>query len=182
MMGGWGLKNLPLFYKALMANTLWRILTKPSLWNRVITAKYLFHIPVHLWIRFASGHPSKGSRTWKHLLSSLSILLQWISWNPGNGCLIEVGRDSFPELGRKFLLSPSLLAHLQAKSLIFLNQFCYQNSEGPFGDTWLNGSDLQLDPKFLSEWDGFIKLIKDSGLRLQEKLDSIFWTGGDGSS
>jgi len=63
LMGGWGLKNLPLFYKALTANTLWRILTKPGLWNRVISAKYLHQIPVHLWIRFASGSPTKGSRT-----------------------------------------------------------------------------------------------------------------------
>jgi ribonuclease HI len=129
----------------------------------------------------ASGRPTKGSQTWKHLLSSLPILLQGLSWNPGNGCLIEVGRDSFLGLGRKALLSPPLLAHLQAKSLIFLHQFCYQTTNGPLGDTWLNGSDLQLDPEFLTEWDDFIKLIKESGLRLQDKSDSIFWTGGDGS-
>jgi hypothetical protein len=75
MMGGWGLKNMPLFYKAIMANTMWRILTKPGLWNRVITAKYLRHIPVHLWIRFASDSQTKGSRTWRNLLSTIPILL-----------------------------------------------------------------------------------------------------------
>jgi hypothetical protein len=42
-------------------------------------------------------------------------------------------------------------------------------------------SDLLLAPELLSEWDGFIKTIKDSGLRLQKKPDTISWTGGDGS-
>jgi hypothetical protein len=63
LMGGWGLKNLPLFYRALSTNTLWRILTKPGLWSRVIKAKYLHHLPIHIWIRFPSERPTKGSQT-----------------------------------------------------------------------------------------------------------------------
>jgi hypothetical protein len=62
-----------------------------------------------------------------------------------------------------------------------LNQCCYQTTEGPFGDSWISGSDLQLAPELLSEWDGFIKTIKESGLRFQKKPDTISWTGGDGS-
>jgi hypothetical protein len=115
MMGGWGLKNLPLFYKALSANTLWRILTKPGLWSRVIKAKYLHQLPVHIWIRFAPERPTSGSQSWKHLSSTLPIILQWISWKPGNGCLIQVGRDCILGLGRKAMLSPPLLTHLQEK-------------------------------------------------------------------
>jgi hypothetical protein len=48
-MGGWGLKNLPFFQRALSANTLWRILMKPGLWSKVIKAKYFPQI------RFISG-------------------------------------------------------------------------------------------------------------------------------
>jgi hypothetical protein len=50
------------------------------------------------------------------------------------------------------------------------------------GNSWLSGSELLLDPEHSPEWDGYIKIIKESGLRLQEKSDAIFWTGGDGSS
>jgi hypothetical protein len=60
MMGGWGLRNLPFFYRALSANTLWRILMKPGLWSKVIKAKYFPHLPVHIWIRSASERPTKA--------------------------------------------------------------------------------------------------------------------------
>jgi hypothetical protein len=56
-MGGWGLRNLPFFYRALSANTFWRILMKPGLWSKVIKAKYFPNLPVHIWIRSASDDP-----------------------------------------------------------------------------------------------------------------------------
>jgi hypothetical protein len=71
LMGGWGLKNLPLFHKALSTNTFWRLLTKPGLWSNVIKAKYLHHLPVHIWIRFAEVSPIKGSQSWNNLSSTL---------------------------------------------------------------------------------------------------------------
>jgi len=70
-MGGWGLKHLPFFQKALTTNTFWRILTKPGFWSTVIRAKYLHHLPVHFWIRFAEAHPAIGSLTWKKLSATL---------------------------------------------------------------------------------------------------------------
>jgi hypothetical protein len=173
MMGGWGLKNLPLFYKALSTNTLWRILTKPGLWRSVIKAKYLHNLPVHIWIRFAEVRPSKGSQSWKNLSSSLPIILQWLSWKPGNGGLIEVGSDNILGLGRKAMLSPPLRAHLQEKSLIYLHQFYCPSKGGPLGDSWLKGLDLQLDSKFIVEWDGYTQLLKETGVRLQDKPDTL---------
>jgi hypothetical protein len=100
-MGGWGLKHLSLFQKALSTNSFWRILTKPGLWNSVISAKYLHHLPVQIWIRFAEARPSSGSHTWKKISATLPIILKWLSWDPGDGHLIEVGRDCILDLGRK---------------------------------------------------------------------------------
>ena len=62
-LGGWGLKNLPLFHKVLSASTFWRILTKTGMWSTVIKSKYLHQLPVHIWLRVASEHPSSGSQT-----------------------------------------------------------------------------------------------------------------------
>jgi hypothetical protein len=154
---------------------------KPGLWSKVIKAKYFPHLPVHIWIRSASERPTSGSLTWKHLSKSLPIILQWISWNPGNGYLIEVGRDCILGLGRHALLSSSLLAHLHRKSLYFLHQFKSPSSGGLLGDHWLSGADLQLDSDLISEWDGYTQLLKDAGIRLQERPDTLLWTGGDQS-
>jgi hypothetical protein len=74
-LGGWGLRHLPIFHRALLANTFWRILMKPGLWNSVIKAKYYPSFPVHIWIRSASDCPNRGSLIWKHLSMTLSIIL-----------------------------------------------------------------------------------------------------------
>jgi hypothetical protein len=147
----------------------------------VIKAKYFPLLPVHIWIRSASERPTSGSQTWKHLSKSLPIILQWISWNPGNGYLIEVGRDTLLGLGRHAMLSPPLLAHLHSKSLFFLHQFRSPSSGGQLGEHWLSGMDLQLESNLKCEWDGFTQLLTDSGIRLQERPDTLMWTGGDGS-
>jgi hypothetical protein len=141
-MGGWGLKNLPLFHKALSANTFWRLLTKPGLWHSVIKAKYLHHLPVHIWIRFAEVHPKTGSQSWKNFSSTLPIILKGLSWIPGDGHLIEVGSDCILGLGRKVILSPPLRAHLQERNLHFLHQIYSPSIAGPLGDSWRTGLDL----------------------------------------
>jgi hypothetical protein len=39
--GGWGIKNIFFFGKALAAKSLWRCLMVPELWHEVILKKYL---------------------------------------------------------------------------------------------------------------------------------------------
>jgi hypothetical protein len=56
-LGGWGLRNLHLTYLALSANTLWRTLMTPGIWNKLIKDKYISHLPVHTWLRSASISP-----------------------------------------------------------------------------------------------------------------------------
>jgi hypothetical protein len=179
LMGGWGLRNFPFFYRELSANTFSRVLMKLNLWSKVIKAKYFPHLPVHIWMRSSSERPTSGSQTWKHLSKSLPIILQWISWNPSNGYLIEVGRDSLLGLGRHAMLSPPLLVHLHSKSLFFLHQFSSSSSGGQLGEHWLSGMDLQLESVLKVEWDGFIQFLSYAGIRLQERLDTLMWTWGD---
>jgi hypothetical protein len=33
--------------------------------------------------------------------------------------------------------------------------------------------------QFKSEWDGFTQQLTDAGIRLQERPDTLMWTGGD---
>ena len=154
---------------------------KPGLWSLVIKAKYFPSLPVHIWIRSTSDRPNRGSIIWKHLSLTLSIILHWISWNPGNGHLIEVGRDCILGLGRHALLSSSLLAHLHRKNLYFLHQFISPSDGGLLGDHWLSGEELQLEPDLFSEWEGYTQSLKDASIHLQDRPDTLLWTGGDQS-
>jgi ribonuclease HI len=180
LMGGWGLRNLPFFYRALSANTLWRILMKPGFWNKVIKAKYFPHLPVHLWIRSAMERPSNASQTWRHLLKSLPIILHWLSWNPGNGYSIEIGRDALLGLGGRAFLSTQLLTHLHNKSIFFLHQIS-TTSGGHLGDSWISNVDLALDRDLAIEWDEYTRRLTESDICLQDRSDTFLWTGGDRS-
>jgi hypothetical protein len=142
-MGGWGLRNLPFFNRALLANTLWRIIMKPGIWSKVIKAKYFPQLPVLFWLRSASERPTVCSQTWKHLLTTLPIILHWLSWAPGNGHLIEVGRDSLLGLGKLAMLSTDLLKHLHQKNLFFLYQFISSHSGGLLSDRWLSSEEIR---------------------------------------
>lgn len=154
---------------------------KPGIWNSVIKAKYYPSLPVHIWIRSAPICPNKGSIIWKHLSSTLPIILHWISWNPGSRQQIEVGRDYILGLGRNALLSTPLLAHLHSRNLYFLNQFISPTNGGLLGNHWLSGDELQLAADLQSEWRAYTQMLKAAGIQLHDRPDLFLWTGGDQS-
>jgi len=59
---------------------------------------------------------------WKHLLKLLPVLLHWITWLPGSGSAIEIGRDNILGMGKKAPLSTQLLERLHNLGLFYLFQ------------------------------------------------------------
>jgi hypothetical protein len=49
--GGWGLKDLVSFGRALVAKSLWVFLSSDSLWRRILIAKYIEPGSILDWIR-----------------------------------------------------------------------------------------------------------------------------------
>jgi len=60
--GGWGLRNIFDFNKALAANSLWCVLMRDGIWHKVIIDKYLPHTTVKNWFRSPTFHPNTTSR------------------------------------------------------------------------------------------------------------------------
>jgi hypothetical protein len=58
-LGGWGLKNIFLFSKALAEKCGWRLLKTSSLWTRVVSKKYIAPESLEAWVR----NPNK----WIHI-------------------------------------------------------------------------------------------------------------------
>jgi hypothetical protein len=51
LLGGWGLRNIFIFNRALTTNSLWRALMKDGIWHKVIKEKYLPYVSVYTWFR-----------------------------------------------------------------------------------------------------------------------------------
>jgi hypothetical protein len=64
-LGGWGLKNIFLFSKALAAKACWRLISDTSMWTLVIAQKYISPNTIEDWIRRPQKSSSTGSIIWK---------------------------------------------------------------------------------------------------------------------
>jgi hypothetical protein len=50
-LGGWGLKNIFLFSKALAAKSVWRLISTKNLWTKVVLLKYVAPLSLLEWLR-----------------------------------------------------------------------------------------------------------------------------------
>jgi len=114
------LRNIFLFNKVLAKNSLWRVLMKDGIWNRVIKDKYLPQFSVATWLRFTSHRMTDASQIWKILLKSLHIITHWLSWKPGTGHSVLIGNDLILGLGNYSLLSKEILFSLNKINVRYL--------------------------------------------------------------
>ena len=96
-LGGWGLKDIFLFSKALAAKGGCRLVKTSSLWTRVIKQKYIPSESLLDWIIKPRKTHSGGSVIWKAIVKSFSLIENNLAWDVGNGESVLIGRD--PWLG-----------------------------------------------------------------------------------
>jgi hypothetical protein len=119
---GWGLKNLPLFNMALLANSLWQALTHDSIWHRIIVDKYLGKVTFFYWIRKSSHFQQWASFFLKGLTKSLFVILHWLQWRPGSGCDILIGNDMIVGMEDWSILFETLRSHLNSLNILWLDR------------------------------------------------------------
>jgi hypothetical protein len=56
------------------------------------------------------------------LIKSVHVITHWLSWIPGSGHLISIGRDKILGLGDNSMLSPALITLLRQKKITVLAQ------------------------------------------------------------
>jgi hypothetical protein len=174
--GGWGIKNIFFFGKALAAKSLWRCLNVPGLWNEVILKKYIRKKSVVDWLREGKKNWSGISNTWRALISSLDIVTDWLAWKLGNGRDIRIGTDPMVGAHRYYKLSRNLLQTLKIKGIEFLAQAWNLDMEVPRNSNWKNVEFLGLEGVQQEEWNNFIKGLLGSGIDLNAEKDSLLWS------
>ena len=173
--GGWGLKDIGAFGRALNAKNLWRCLFVPCLWHRVVSAKYLRGWAIGEWIRLVEYDKMNISSVWRALLKAMPILKQWVAWRPGDGWSIRVGRDPILGLTELFRLSDPLLTKLLDNRVYYLAQVAIF-TDGDSFTRWADARDLNLTRDLANEWSDYTYKLKNTGLSLNRCKDSLFWS------
>lgn len=120
--GGWGVKNVFYFGKALSAKSLWRGLLGQGIWKIVIMDKYLRNRSIDEWLRDDQRGSWYMPNMWNNCMSSSSILVKWIAWLPRNGRKVRIGLDPIIGMGWNFKISNSLLNEIHGKGIFYLNK------------------------------------------------------------
>jgi hypothetical protein len=99
------------------------------------------------------------------------------SWIPGS--LFCSGEMSFWAWETILCLSTSLIDKLNNHRILYLYQARHVPSRGDFFTDWVGGVNLELEEDEAVEWEKFRKNLIDSGINLQDRPDTLLWTGGD---
>jgi hypothetical protein len=180
--GGWGFHNLPLFNLALNATTLWRVLNQPSIWQKVIKEKYLHNTSFIKWIRHYSHQNPTASKIWTSLRRALPVINNWLSWLPGSGSQVNLGRDKIMDLGDNAILSEGILTTLKERGVTTLAQATTNSNLLTGIEQWKRSDDLGLRGAQAKEWELFTSGLSQAGITIQADVeDSLIWSGGDSS-
>ena len=129
---GWGLKDIFLFSKALVAKGGWRLVKTSSLWTRVIKKKYIPHESLIDWIRNPRKTHTGGSVIWKAIVNSFSLIENNLAWDVGNGENFLISRDPWMGSSQQHLIPPDVIEELGHVGITSLNQLAIPRPDEPW--------------------------------------------------
>jgi hypothetical protein len=160
-LGGWGIKNIFMFSKALAAKCKWRLIEGKGLWAHIIKDKYIPHDTIVDWIREPEKCSQNGSIIWKAILQDFPLIGRWLIWCIGDGSQVLIGKDPWIGSQNNHLLPASLIQWLNRDGFFFLNHI--MRRDFTTGHThWLSSRDLDLDGEHIPLWDSYIISLQNS--------------------
>eukprot|EP00253_Pinus_taeda_P034852 PITA_34852 len=173
--GGCGIKRSPDFNISLAAKSEWWLISMENLWTRVVKRKYIDPIPMDEWIWNQNKKAKNSSAIWKATVEAFSVIEQGLAWKVGDGRQIRIGRDPWIGCNEAFALSPGFLRHLDTKCISTLNQVERVGQSTIWGQAWKDDEALGLNARWKNEWEGFIKELQRSNVRIKDEPDCLMW-------
>ena len=170
-LGGWGIKNLPLFNISLRMKNFWFALHQPGIWNLLLKEKYMKHMAVHDWLRKKCFSIHNASIIWNGFLSTIHWIGYGLSWQVGNGRQIKVGADPMVGMDCSYILSDELRHYLLDYGISTLDQ-AFNYSTG----VWFTALELDLCDEWSYQWNLYIKGLRSNRILLKEEPDTLLWT------
>jgi hypothetical protein len=167
-MGGWGLKNIFLFSKALAAKGGWHIINTTNLWTKVIIQKYIEPVPLEFWIRSQQKSKKGASVIWKEILNAFPLIENGLAWKLGNGHRFRIGKDPWPGSEGKHILSEQLIQHLHTLGYAHLNNLADPSRSTLWSQGWTDANRLGLSEEETLELERYIFYLKSSHIRLRD--------------
>jgi len=174
-LGGWGLKNIFLFSKALAAKGGWRLLKTDSLWSRVIKQKYLAEEGIEDWIRNPRKSHVGGSMIWKAVVKSFQLIESKLAWNVGNGQKLLVGRDPWMGCTYDHTLPGFVVEALRRRGIVSLSQLAVPRPDGLWFQRWRRADSLGLSDQEKDYVEAYIRNLVQSNIMLNDEEDSLVW-------
>ena len=173
--GGWGIKNLGSFAKSLAAKLAWRLLSTDSLWVSLMKRKYISQDSVLDWVRHPVKSSSNASSVWKAVVASVQLIERGLAWQVGDGSQVRVGCDPWVGCPPNYALSRELVAYLNSEGYFYLSQVADPRSTTFVKQGWMSGLDLQLDNRWLEEWNQYVADLSLSSVRISDSVDTLRW-------
>jgi len=111
-LGGWGLKTIFLFSKALAEKSVWRLITTNILWTTVVLRKYLAPLTLTEWIRSPSLRTTRIFVMWKSVLQAFAVIGNRLAWMVGSGKSLRIVQDPWVGSKREHILPVDLYTEL----------------------------------------------------------------------
>jgi hypothetical protein len=144
-LGGWGLKNIFLFSKALVAKVGWRLISTTIL----VDHKWIFinisgQITIEDWIwKIEKSHPH-CSIIWKAVISSFPVIGEGLAWRIGRGNQVRIGVDPWPGSGQAHILPIEIRDILHEQDIHFISQVSDPGSTSIWKQGWLGPDSFGL--------------------------------------
>jgi hypothetical protein len=120
--GGWGLKDIWLFGKALAVKSLTIFLTIDSLWRQTLIDKYIALDTILDWIRKRQKCAHNVSNQWRAISLAFPIIGNFLAWKVGSREKVRIRVDAIPGCGANIFLPDNLVTHLHDIGRCTLNR------------------------------------------------------------
>jgi hypothetical protein len=174
-LGGWGLKNIFYFSKALAAKGGWCLLNTTSLWTKVIRQKYIAPFSLEAWIRSQPKSLKGASVIWKAIVKDFPIIESSLAWNIGNGNRLRIGLDPWSGSDGSHSLTEQLVQSLHSKDFYYLSSLADPNRSTLWAQGWKDPFSLGLIEEESRELELYIHGLKLAQLRLSDSEDVLIW-------